>query len=564
MSINTHQREMNNGYSMCAVKNNKNKHMKKLLLLTFLFISFLCEAQQKTFITDWKKSYGGNNIDRAYDIKKTTDGGYIVSGITGTPNNGDVSGWHGASDVWILKLDPNGNKQWAKCYGGSYTESGPTGGNFPGNQTNPINIQLTPDGGYIFATNSFSNNGDVTNHSNSFDFSDCWIVKLNSSGVIEWQKSIGYSYNEYATSIVSTLDGGYIFAGYFDNGPVTPRDIMLVKITNSGNIVWRKNYGGSKDETYPQIIKTHDNAFVIACNTTSNDGDVGSTHLDSVSWSRNIWLFKINDTGRIVWQEVYSGSKDDQVYSISETNDNGFILSGTSESNNDDFNGNRGYNDYIIIKSNSIGKKEWQRSFGGSKYDYGKSIIQTYDSGYLVTGYINSIDGDIIGNSDISPLNPNSGWIIKLNSNGYLQSQKTISEPQGVYTYSTVQDSENQFVVAGSSGVVENIYIIKLLLVNADSINGKVFQSQNSNCSQEPNEKGIQNVIVNTEPKNFFGISDTVGKYSILTDTGTYKVKQIIPQILKPFLQQTVCPTHRQPHRFFFTIRTRYFRNQFC
>ncbi len=123
MSINTHQREMNNGYSMCTVKNNKNKQMKKLLLLTFLFISFLCEAQQIPVI-DFQKCIGGTNNDETKAVTKTKDGGWLIVGATSSIDGDVTCDGEYFNDFWITKLNANSvNIEWQKMFGGSFADS---------------------------------------------------------------------------------------------------------------------------------------------------------------------------------------------------------------------------------------------------------------------------------------------------------------------------------------------------------------------------------------------------------------------------------------------------------
>jgi hypothetical protein len=170
---------------------------------------------------EWQKCLGGTNWDVAYTIQQTSDGRFIVAGYTES-NDGDVSGNHGNSDYWVVKLDSSGDILWQKCLGG-------TSWDFANS------IQQTSDGGFIVAGYTESNDGDVSgNHGGS----DAWVVKLNSSGDIEWQKCLGGTGDEYVNSIKQTSDGGFIVAGCTksNDGDVLGNhgndDSWVVKLTN--------------------------------------------------------------------------------------------------------------------------------------------------------------------------------------------------------------------------------------------------------------------------------------------------------------------------------------------
>jgi len=147
---------------------------------------------------EWEKSFGGSGEEDITHIQQTTDNGYILAGATTTQNDGDVSGYHGIKDYWVVKLDETGNLEWQKCLGGSGYESAHS-------------IQQTIDGGYIVAGFTESNDGDV---SGSGGYYDAWIVKLNDSGLITWQKCVGGGGDEGAYEIQQTTDGGFIFTGW--------------------------------------------------------------------------------------------------------------------------------------------------------------------------------------------------------------------------------------------------------------------------------------------------------------------------------------------------------------
>jgi len=316
--------------------------MKKLFLLSSLFLvfsfSFFTSFAQPSL--EWQKCLGGANEDGAYSIQQTSDGGYIVAGYTGS-NDGDVSGNHGDYDYWIVKLTSSGTLEWQKAFGGIYG----TG------YTIAHSIQQTNDGGYIVAGYTDSNEGDV---SGNHGYDDYWVVKLTCSGTLEWQKALGGTGVDDASSIQQTSDGGYIVAG----------------------------------------------------ETQSNDGDVSGNHGNS-----DYWVVKLTSSGTLEWQKALGGTSYDVAFSIQRTSDGGYIVAGYTLSNDGDVSGNHGSGDYWVVKLTCSGILEWQKAFGGTDYDYAYSIQQTNDGGYIVAGGTNSHDGDVSGNHGWSDY-----WVVKLNS----------------------------------------------------------------------------------------------------------------------------------------------------
>lgn len=243
-------------------------------------------------------------------------------------------------------------------------------------------VRQTTDGGYIVAGFSNSNDGDVTGNHGADDY---WIIKLSHTGEMEWQKSYGGSYSDIAYSIQQTSDGGYIVVGISksDDGDVIENygyyDVWVLKLNSTGYIEWQKCYGGSHDDVAYSIQQTIDGGYIFAGGSSSNDVDV--TENQGVL---DFWIVKLNSAGNMEWQKSYGGSENDFAQSIQQTADGGFIAAGRSSSNDGDVTGNHGSDDYWIIKLNISGNMEWQKSFGGSGSDVANSIQQTTDGGYIV------------------------------------------------------------------------------------------------------------------------------------------------------------------------------------
>ena len=331
----------------------------------------------------WEKPLGGGGIDYAKSIQQTSDGGYIVTGWSTSPN-GDVTGNHGDADYWIVKLDNVGNIIWEKSLGGS---------GYDGAQS----IQQISDGGYIVAGHSFSNDGDVTGNHGSNDY---WIVKLDNVGNMIWEKSLGGSGSDHAYSIQQTTDGGYIVAGSSssNDGDVGSNigndDYWIVKLDNSGNLIWEKSLGGSSEEVARSVAQTADGGYIVAGYSMSNNGDISS----NIS-AEDYWIVKLDAVGNLTWEKSLGGSLTDEAYSIQQTADGGYIATGKSLSNDGDVIGHNGYHDCWVVKLDAVGNLSWQKPLGGGDFDYGYDIKQTSDGGYIVAATLR--DADIL-DSDFS------------------------------------------------------------------------------------------------------------------------------------------------------------------
>ncbi len=349
----------------------------------------------------------------------------------------DVSGNHGGSDFWIVKLDALGSIQWQKTLGGSESEQ-------------PKSIQQTADGGYIVASSSRSNDGDVSGIQGDQDF---WIVKLDAIGSIQWQRTLGGSDSDFALSIQQTADGGYIVAGHtwsYD-GDVSGNhgeDFWIVKLDASGSIQWQKTLGGSESEQPKSIQLTTDGGYIVAGGTHSNDGDVSGNHGGGPPLTPDYWIVKLDGSGTIQWKKTLGGSGDEYAKSIQPTTDGGYIVAGYGRFNDGDVSGNHGEVDFWIVKLNGSGNIQWQKSLGGSDRDGAESIQQTTDGGYIVAGYTESNDGDVLGNHYHGQ---EDYWIVKLDGSGTIQWQKSFGGSENEGAESIQQTADGGYIVAGSA-----------------------------------------------------------------------------------------------------------------
>lgn len=223
----------------------------KLFIFIALFIALKTLAQPE--IT-WQKNYGSTLNDNAYAIEQTLDGGYVMAGYASL-STGDVTNHHGGRDFWVVKTDATGNLQWQKALGGSGTDVA-------------FSIHQTTDNGYIVAGYANSNDGDITQ---SFGLEDIWVVKLDNSGNLQWQKNYGDGNHQRAFSIVQTTDGGYVLTGVtrIDSNDT---DYIVIKLSAIGNIEWQNNYSYDNNNSSQEahtIIQTTDGGFILTGYTTT-------------------------------------------------------------------------------------------------------------------------------------------------------------------------------------------------------------------------------------------------------------------------------------------------------
>jgi len=221
----------------------------------------------------WEKTYGGSWSEGAAHVVTASDGGYIIAGGTQS-TDGDVTGNHGGDDAWIIKIDDNGNKVWQKTYGGS----GGDGCSY---------IAKTSDGGYVIAGATGSNDGDVSGNHGSSDY---WLYKINATGALVWQKTFGGPDTDVAMHMIPTADGGFVVTGYSrsSTGDITnfrgQTDTWVVKIDGNGNKIWQRALGGTDEDYGDFILEYTAGKFVVVGTTYSDDLDIVGLHGYGDAW----------------------------------------------------------------------------------------------------------------------------------------------------------------------------------------------------------------------------------------------------------------------------------------
>lgn len=287
---------------------------------------------------EWQKMYGGQGEDRVTGIAKSPDGGCVVTGHTYS-FDGDITLNHGATDCFVVKFTATGDIAWKKELGGSFFDHG-------------YAITAVREGGYLVVGDVASSDANVPGFKGGPDF---FIVKINENGDIEWQKAMGGTDYDIANAVVQTSDGGFAIAGSSSSpdGDVTNwhtsslyyDDFWVVRITNTGNLLWAKTYGGFKSDVALAIAQDADGGFIAAGYTYSSDGDV-----TGLQGNEDCWLVKTNADGDLLWQKTLGGGADEEIRTLSPAPDGGFIAGCNTFSTTGDVVGNHGDVDVWLLK----------------------------------------------------------------------------------------------------------------------------------------------------------------------------------------------------------------------
>ncbi len=423
---------------------------RKLRLIMFQVIYFSFQVFSLQAQNYWAKIYGGVGEDSPWKIASTSNSGFAIEGRTRSFGSG-------SEDFLFFTADSNGTSILQKVF------SAP-------NLDEPYAMTATSDGGYLIAGNS-SSFGEGSK--------DILFLKLNASGKIDWQKSIGGNDDESALSVVQTSDGGYIAVGWTFSVGAGGTDAWIVKISPDGNLEWQKAYGGTGYEFAYSIIETNDGGFLFVGNTDSstgkdndvwvvklnNNGDVvwqktyGGTNEESAravrqnpdgtytigAWSKSFgngssdfWLLKLNSDGSILWQKSYLTQKDANFFAFERTKDNGFILVGglnISTNSNPDY-------DFFVVRIDEFGSPVWKKTYGGSGTDQASTIAASETSGFLVAGWTFSFDDAMA--SDI--------LVLKIDEDGNLPNGLVNVSNANLDTLTTnIEPKEQNFIVTNTN-----------------------------------------------------------------------------------------------------------------
>ena len=302
--------------------------------------------------TIWTKTFGGTLWDSGHSVQQTTDSGYIIAGVKNECDRG--------GDVYIIKTTANGDTSWTKTFdrtGIDYAYS----------------IQKTLDRGYIISGYSES----------SLDTRKYYVylIKTDANGIQVWTKTYGRIKFDRSYSVQQTPDEGYIIIGSTYSFGDGESDVYLIKTDVNGDTIWTKIFGGTNYDFGLSVQPTSDSGYIIA----------GSTYSFGAGGT-DVYLIKTSTNGDTVWTKTFGGTKNDEAFSVQQTSDNGYIIAGKTCSYG------IGGSDVYLIKTDLNGNQVWTKTFGGTHNDRGYSVQQTSDGGYIITGGSESFDaggGDV-------------------------------------------------------------------------------------------------------------------------------------------------------------------------
>ena len=341
----------------------------------------------------WSKVFGGAGNDWAIGNNlQTSDGGYLISGYTG-------SFGAGGRDAWLVKTDAVGNMEWNITYGG------PLDDGF-------ADMVKTKDGGYALVGNTLSFGAGNQ---------DFWLVKVNSTGAMQWNQTYGGTAYDYSYAVFQTSDGGYALTGETNSTGAGGLDFWLIKTDATGNMQWNKTYGGTGAETGTVVVQNSDGGYAITGRTASFGAG-----------GNDIWLIKTDATGNMLWNKTYGGPGTQQGNSMVQTSDGGYAifsptphLSGSGQ-------------DVWLVKTDATGNMVWNKTYGGTGNEFAVYLIQTSDGGYALTGAQNSFGA---GGTDV--------FLIKTDASGNTMWNMTWGGPYNDEGYSMIQTSDGGYVIVG-------------------------------------------------------------------------------------------------------------------
>jgi len=407
---------------------------------------------------DWQKSFGGSGFDMLQSIKNTSDGGFILAGTSSSAKSFQKKeNCKGLSDFWVIKLNAAGDEQWQRTIGGNGQEEllcafqTKDGGYILGgsSSSSPNSISTSKFDEKSLITDTYAKSEKSRGNM------DYWIVKLDRQGVIEWQKTYGGQYADLLRSMEQTSDNGYILAGY-SNSPISgdktegnkgAGDYWVLKLNNTGEIQWQKAYGAEGDDQPYVIHQTKDGGYIIGGN--SNSSSALSSQGGIVGNGTDYWILKLDEEGEVVWSKTFDFGKVDILTSLVENNDGTYLIGGHARNSGPRSGGGLmskaasliakekdGINDYLALKINDRGEEIWSKTVGSGGEDILRKLIETRDGGYLMAGTSNS-GSSKDKNSNIGS---NDFWVVKLKDKAKVEKVKASIEaiPNPVSTYTNV------------------------------------------------------------------------------------------------------------------------------
>ena len=334
---------------------------------------------------EWQKTFGGSEDDSAASIIQTKDGGFAVLGYSKSSDT-DVSVNAGDKDFWFLKLSNSGNLLWEKTFGFSGADYGTT-------------LLEAKDGGFLITgvldVSGSNGEGNSKSRATKHAGGDYWVIKTDGYGNLQWRKFFGGSLSELPLGVVETRNNNFIIVGSSDSDDFNIEnnkgsyDFWMIKIASTGALLLEKSFGGSAIDEARAIAATNDGNFIVVGDTRSSDVDVSLNN-----GAADIWILKISAEGDLLWEKTIGGSSFDVARAIYKTQDNGFLIAGSSRSLDNGFE-NKGQNDALILKIDENGNLLWLKTAGGSEIDFLYDVVELNNKLIIAVGESSSSDQDI-------------------------------------------------------------------------------------------------------------------------------------------------------------------------
>jgi hypothetical protein len=357
---------------------------------------------------DWSATFGGAGDEWANAVVQTTDGGYVMVG-------GKIVGDQG--DVVLVKTDASGNQQWSRTFGGSDWDGGHA-------------VLQAADGGYVIAGATDS----VT-----LGQSKGWLFKTDASGNQQWSKTFGGGDWDHFDSLLQAPDGGYVIAGFVDSMGDADGDVWLLKTDASGTQQWSRTFGGAQEEHVDGLIRTADGGFALAGVTqSSGPGDAAG------------WFLKTDSAGNQTWARTYGGSGWNELYSVQQTGDGGYVLAGESDSIDP------GDTDAWVIRTDTSGAEVWSETYGGVESDHADTVFVLPGGDYLVAG---ATESQGAGDSDL--------WLFTVNPSGDRLWDLVYGGTDYDHVVDGTETADGGYILAGETFSVgaggEDMWLVKIL-----------------------------------------------------------------------------------------------------
>ena len=483
----------------------------------------------------WIKYLTKAGYDEAvYDARPTRDKGTILAGSDTGWNyqTATILNRSMGSRPFLAKLDSNGNVQW---------DNVPRNPNGPNSNVSHassfLSVVQTADLGYVGAgfTSQQILSGDPGNPDRNV-----YVASYNTNGSFQWEKAFGGTGDDRAMSIQRVGDDGVIVAGYTNSidGDVHDNhsfytDAWLLRLSNAGEVLWSKCLGGSRDDSAFAILRTPDKGFLVAGTAASTNGDVTAN-----AGGSDAWVVKTDSLGNIQWQKTYGGPGYEAFKAMSINPDGTYTFAGYATSPSLMQNGGSGKKDLWVVKTSGTGEVLWSKLYGGTDEEEAFSVGLTPEGNYLVSGYTQSVNGVAASSNGGT-----DALLLKLAPSGALLWQKLVGTGKDEAAFAGYSIDENDFVLAGFGRPLArtdgDAYVVRL--GNGNTIKGSVYIDANFDGFKNGNEAyASQQLLVTVQKKDGYQRSTLLqnGRFSIDVDTGSYEVTLSLPS---PYY--TVTPT---------------------